>query len=66
VGDSELIDRRFDRQKYDAQQILAHFARTARDETDIDRLTAELNSVVEQTLQPEHTAVWMKPVRRDS
>jgi hypothetical protein len=61
-----LIDRRFDRQKYDAQQILAHFARTARDETDIDRLTAELNSVVEQTLQPEHTAVWMKPVRRDS
>jgi hypothetical protein len=61
-----LIDRRFDRQKYDAQQILAHFARTARDETDIERLTAELNSVVEQTLQPEHTAVWMKPVRRDS
>jgi hypothetical protein len=62
----DAIDRRFFRQKVDAQQVLARFAQTARDETDIDKLTAELNSVVEQTLQPEHSAVWMKPVRRDS
>jgi hypothetical protein len=60
-----LIDRRFYRQKYDAAQALARFARTARDETDIERLIAELNSVVEQTLQPEHTGVWLQSVRRD-
>ena len=34
------IDRRFFRKKYDAQQVLAQFALTARDETDLDTLTA--------------------------
>ena len=35
----ETIDRRFYRKKYDAQQVLAQFALTARDETDLDALT---------------------------
>jgi hypothetical protein len=34
------IDRRFYRKKYDAQQVLAQFSRTARDETDLDALMA--------------------------
>ena len=38
----DFIDRRFYRKKYDAQQVLAQFAQTARDETDLDALTAEL------------------------
>ena len=36
------IDRRFYRQKYDARQVLAQFALVARDETEMNRLTAEL------------------------
>ena len=47
----EVIDRRFFRQKYDAQQVLAAFALTARDETDLDRLTDELQQVVGETMQ---------------
>ncbi len=35
-----FIDRRFFRKKYDAQQVLARFAQTARDETDMERLTS--------------------------
>jgi len=54
------IDRRFFRKKYDAQQVLARFALTARDETDLDKLTAELISVVQETMQPEHVSVWLK------
>jgi hypothetical protein len=55
-----FIDRRFYRQKYDAQQVLAQFAQTARDETDMDKLTAELLRVVQETMQPEHVSIWWK------
>ncbi len=54
------IDRRFYRKKYDAQQVLAAFARTARDETDMDALLAELERVIQETLQPEGVKVWLK------
>ena len=54
------IDRRFYRRKYDAQQVLAQFALTARDETDLQRLTDELLRVVNTTVQPEFAGVWLR------
>jgi hypothetical protein len=56
----DFIDRRFYRKKYNAEQALAQFAATARDEVDIDMLTAALLIVVEQTMQPEQVSVWMR------
>jgi hypothetical protein len=55
----DVIDRRFYRKKYDAQRVLAQFALTARDETDLDTLTNELARVVQETLQPERVSVWL-------
>ncbi len=57
-----VIDRRFYRRKYDAEKVLAAFAATARDETDLDALTAELVRVIQETMQPESVAVWLRPV----
>jgi hypothetical protein len=57
-----VIDRRFFRKKYNAQQVLARFAQTARDETDMAVLTAELERVVQETMQPEQISVWLTPV----
>ncbi len=54
-----IIDRRFYRRKYDAAKVLAAFATTARDETDLERLTAELLHVVNQTMQPEFVGLWL-------
>jgi hypothetical protein len=58
------IDRRFFRQKYNAEQAIERFAAAARSETDIDRLTAELLAVVAETMQPESVSLWLRPQER--
>jgi len=55
----EFIDRRFYRQKYDAGRALAQFSVIARDEVDLDNLTISLLDVVQETLQPEATSLWL-------
>ena len=37
---------------------------TARDETDLDALTAELARVAQETLQPERVSVWLRPAEK--
>ena len=56
----DFIDRRFYRKKYNAEQALAQFAATARDEVDMNKLTAALLTVVEETMQPEKTSLWLR------
>ena len=58
------IDRRFYRRKYDAQKVLAQFAVTARDETDLDKLTQGLIAVVDETIRPERVSVWLQEATR--
>ncbi len=61
----DFIDRRFYRQKYNAEQALADFAASARNETDLEALTGKLVEVVSQTMQPEKVSVWLaKPGKR--
>ncbi len=56
-----VINRRFFRQKYDAQLVLAQFAETARDEVELETLPAELARVARETVQPESVSIWLKP-----
>jgi hypothetical protein len=54
------IDKRFNRKKYDAQQVLRDFANTVRDETDLEQLTARLVQVVNDTMQPRTVSLWLQ------
>jgi hypothetical protein len=55
-----VIDKRFYRRKYDAAKVLAAFGATARDETDLEYLTAAMLRVVDETMQPEFVGLWLK------
>jgi hypothetical protein len=61
-----ILDRRFFRSKYDAAQALAKFARFARDEVELDALSRELLQVMNDTVHPSQTGLWLKPVATDA
>ncbi len=54
------IDRRFFRQKYDAEKIVASFGASLREEVDLDELSDYLLVVVEETLQPDRVSLWLR------
>ncbi len=54
------VDRRFFRQKYDAQQVLAHFARTARDEVRLEDLVVAIENVIRESMQPERVTLVLR------
>ncbi len=58
------IDRRFFRQKYDAQQTIDTFSEAIRDDVDVDVVGGHLLAAVEATLQPEHLSLWLLPSDR--
>ena len=55
----DLLDRRFYRQKYDAESALADFAEAARSETNLEYLSTQLTGTIQASLQPAHTSLWI-------
>jgi len=60
----DLVDRRFNRRRYDAARTVEGFARRLRDQVDLDALHAELLGVVDQTVQPTRASLWLRPSAR--
>ncbi len=54
------IDRRFNRQRYDADKVVADFAEYAAKETDLSALQARIVGVVAETIQPKQVTVWVR------
>jgi hypothetical protein len=53
------VDRRFNRARYDADQMVAAFAARLKDAVDLDAVQADLSSVVQRALEPAHVSMWM-------
>ena len=45
-------------------KVLNDFANTVRDETDLEKLTARLMQVVDETMQPKSVSVWLNDPAR--
>ena len=56
-----VVDRRFNRRKYNAAQTVAAFSTRLRDEVDLGTLSTELLAVVDETVQPARASVWLRP-----
>jgi hypothetical protein len=61
-----VVDRRFNRRKYNGARTVQAFSTRLRDQVDLDTLSAELLAVVDQTVQPTRASLWLRPSAPDS
>jgi hypothetical protein len=57
----DSVDRRFNRRRYDAANTIDAFSNRLREQVDLDTLSAQLLSVVDQTMQPTKASLWLRP-----
>ena len=55
----QMVDRRFNRARYDADQTVAAFAARLQDAVDLDSVRDDLAGVIHQALEPSHMSVWI-------
>jgi len=56
-----VVDRRFNRARYDAEATVAMFATRLKDAVDLDSVRDDLASAVHKALEPAHISVWITP-----
>jgi hypothetical protein len=56
-----LVDRRFNRSRYDAEAVVAAFTDRLRHTVDLDTLRHDLVSVTHDAFQPAHVSMWLAP-----
>jgi hypothetical protein len=57
----QVVDRHFNRHKYDAAKTIQAFSTRLRDQVDLGTLSSELLAVVDQTMQPTRVVLWLRP-----
>jgi hypothetical protein len=55
-----LVDRRFNRARYDADRMVAAFAASLQDAVDLDVVQAGLAGTVRAALEPAQLPVWIR------
>jgi hypothetical protein len=55
------VDRGFHRARFNADRMVSDFATRLRDEIEIDRLRHDLLEVIDRSVEPTHTDLWLRP-----
>jgi len=55
-----IVDRRFNRARYDAEATVAVFTARLRDAIDLETVRTELLEVVNRAVEPSHASVWIR------
>ena len=58
----QVVDRHFNRRRYDMGKTVEAFSARLRNQIDLDTLSVELLAVVEQTVQPAKASLWLRPL----
>jgi DNA integrity scanning protein DisA with diadenylate cyclase activity len=56
-----VVDRRFDRARYDGQRTVDAFAERLRDEVEFAEIHEDIHQTVHSTMRPEHVGIWLRP-----
>jgi hypothetical protein len=56
-----VVDRRFNRRRYDAAKTIEAFSTRLREQVDLDTLATELLAIVDQTTAPTRVSLWLRP-----
>jgi hypothetical protein len=56
----DVVDRRFNRARYDAERTIAAFASQLRDEVDLEPLLESIVEVVTRTVEPAGASLWLR------
>jgi hypothetical protein len=56
----QLVDRRFNRGRYDAEALAARFGARLRDAVDPETVAAELAGTATSSVEPTHVSVWIR------
>jgi len=56
-----VVDRRFNRSRYDAERTIAEFGARLKSEVEIGSVSKDLLGVISRTMQPEHVSLWLRP-----
>lgn len=59
-----IVDRRFDRARYDAELTASAFSERLRNEVDIQTVAAELDTTVRRAMAPGGVGIWLREARR--
>ena len=58
-----IVDRRFNRARYDADQTVTAFASRLKDAVDLDSVCHDLSGIVTKALEPAHISLWLSERR---